>query len=228
MSDAFTVRPFAFMRLTHEAIRVERAALLAHAEAFAAQPTAAGLDAVRASLEELQRGIALHALQEEQGFFPLLDARFDAVATQAGFFAEHEAEHARFDALDAAVAAAGDASAPAAASLLEAVRAWADANEAHLKHEEGIMMPLTQRVADTLEGRAAAVRGIIDAADAEATAAWQVGWVLSRLHTHRPFGKVRMYVAALEATHAADLHRIQPAIRAALPPAMVAKLSELG
>ena len=125
----FVVRPFAFMRLTHEAIRIERNALVGHAEAHATNPGAETLAAARRSMADLKRAIELHAKQEESGFFPMLDAKFDAAATEAGFFDEHTDEHGRMGILDDALADSAASTAEGAAKLLAAVQAWAEANE---------------------------------------------------------------------------------------------------
>ncbi|TNE88812.1 MAG: hypothetical protein EP330_13560 [Deltaproteobacteria bacterium] len=224
----FQVRPFAFMRLTHEAIRICRSTFLAHVEAFAADPSDARLEELAHGWAELRRCIRLHAAQEEAGFFPMLDEMFDGAASHAGFHGQHEGEDAHFERIESLIQACGD-DRGRIAELQAAAEAWAADNEHHLKHEEDIMMPLTQKVADTVDGRAAAVKRIIDAADRSESEQWQMPWVLSKLNEARPFGMVRMYAAALKTIHTdEEFARISPSLAAVVGDEAAAKLTAVG
>ncbi|MCA9557004.1 MAG: hemerythrin domain-containing protein, partial [Myxococcales bacterium] len=179
MSTDFTVRPFAFMRLTHEALRA------GFADIRAAVHEGASVDAVRARYVDLARCIAVHAAQEDQMFFPILDARFDGAVRDADL----RTAHAREDALQAAFEDALERADRDA--LRVAVDAWAPSFEAHLADEEAVMMPLTQTVADTPEGRAAVVRRIMEV-DWEGMKRDQLGYVTASLAATKPLGPVRM------------------------------------
>lgn len=223
MSQEFEVRPFAFMRLTHDAVRdgVQRC------QSLAAELPGAARE-LRAVYDETRRCIEVHASIEERGFFPLLDRLFDDVALQAGFRDEHAEEEARhrailssFEALDAGLDGAGR-------ELAWQLSVWEREVETHLVHEEEVMMPLTQRVADTLDGRAEAVRAIIDTDRANVEAVL-VPWVASRLEATKPFGPVRMFVSALQVSHPPEQRLgIEQRLRAALQPATVARLEQVG
>ncbi len=215
MSAEFTVRPFAFMRLTHDALRA------GFAQLRAAVLDGASIDTVRARAADLARCIAVHAAQEDQVFFPLLDARFDGAVRVAGL----RAAHTREDALQAALEAALERADRDALAL--AVDAWAPSFEAHLTDEEAVMMPLTQRVADTIEGRAAVVRRIMEV-DWEGMKQDQLGYVTARLAETKPLGPVRMFVAAVQAAAADAYPELEPILRGALPPAHRQALHGMG
>lgn len=210
----FMVRPFAFMRLTHEALRAGFAQLR--------EASGAGdLGAARQAWATLAGVVAIHKRHEEEAFFPLLDDRFDGAIAAAGLRAVHadEADHER--AVEAALAA-GDLPA-----LHAALAAWAPSFEAHLVEEETIMMPLTQRVAPTVEGRAAAVRAILEV-DWDGLRDVHLPQVARALAATKPYGPVRMFVAAVQAAAGDRYPELEPSLRAALPAETVATLASHG
>lgn len=92
-----------------------------------------------------QSAIAVHAAMEDGvpgsggGSAAMLDFFFDGAAGAAAFKAEHEHEHAMQDAVVRAIPDGSDA----VRQAFGAYRAFA---EAHLRHEEDIMMPLVARL----------------------------------------------------------------------------------
>jgi len=129
----------AVMRNYHEVLRNDLAKVLA--------PLAAAGDvaAFAPAWDAYRRGIAVHAAMEDGvegaggGSTAMLDHYFDGAAGSAVFRAEHVQEHALQDAVTAAL----DRGADAVRAAFDTYRAMA---EAHLKHEEDVMMPLVARL----------------------------------------------------------------------------------
>ncbi len=230
MSQEFTVRPFAFMRLTHDAIRAGMAEVAEQLAALEAAPSAEAAAALGGRFDEVRRCIDVHAAIEEKGFFPLLDERFDGAASGAGFLAEHETDLADQRAIGDAVAACREH--PGAATvepLAAAVRGWLERCERHLVHEEEIMMPLTQRVHETVEGRADAVGRLIDTVPAAELEGALMPYVLTRLEATKPFGPLRMFVEAVKiSTGPERFAALAPLCRTHLSTDSVAKLEGCG
>jgi len=129
----------AVMRNYHEVLRNDLSKVLAPlAEAGAVADFAVAWQAYC-------KAIAVHAAMEDGvqgaggGSAAMLDHHFDGAAGAAMFAAEHVEEHAIQHAVADAIAKGPDAVRSAFASY----RAFA---EAHLKHEEDIMMPLVARL----------------------------------------------------------------------------------
>ena len=129
----------AVMRNYHEVLRNDLAKVLA--------PAAEAGDVVRfaSDWQAYGRAIAVHAAMEDGvpgaggGSAAMLDHFFDGAAGAATFKAEHVAEHAMQQTVTDAI--------PAGASAVrEAFAAYRMVAEAHLKHEEDIMMPLVARL----------------------------------------------------------------------------------
>lgn len=80
------------------------------------------------------------------------------------------------------------------------------------------MMPLTERVAPTLDGRAAAVREILDV-DWAALERDHLPYVVSTLAATKPYGPVRMFVAALQAAAGDRYGELSPIVVASVPAA---------
>jgi iron-sulfur cluster repair protein YtfE (RIC family) len=210
----FVVRPFAFMRLTHEALR----------DGFAQLKSAADdgdFDRAASSFTELLDVIDLHKEQEERVFFPMLDELFDGAVANAGLRENHVNEDAIAVRVDVALEARD------LATLQQALTEWAPSFEAHLFEEEEVMMPLTERVAPTLEGRAAAVHEIL-AVDWERLKTIQIPYVVRSLSATKPYGPLRMFVAALQVAAGDEYGGLEDHIRSALPEEKVAMLVEHG
>ena len=204
--SAFTPRPFAFMRMTHEALRAGFATLATAAEA-------GELDTVRDEYARLRRVIEVHAAQEERAFFPLLDRLFDGAVAKAGLRDAHAREEAHQQAFEAALA--GDD----AAAVRQALSAWSGSFETHLVDEETVMMPLTQKVAPTLEGRAAAVGDIL-AVDWQALKDDHLPYVTASLAANKPYGPTRMFVSALQIAAGDRYAELAPIVAASVPAAV--------
>ena len=129
----------AVMRNYHEVLRNDLAKVLAP---LAAAGDVAGF---APAWDAYRRAIAVHAAMEDGvegaggGSTAMLDHYFDGAAGSAVFRAEHIREHALQDTVTAALAQGADA----LRAAFEAYRALA---EAHLKHEEDVMMPLVARL----------------------------------------------------------------------------------
>lgn len=210
----FVVRPFAFMRLTHEALRDGFSQLSAAA-------AAGDFDRAASSFTELLDVIDLHKEHEERVFFPMLDELFDGAVAKAGLRENHVNEDAIAVRVDVAIEARD------LATLQQSLTEWAPSFEAHLFEEEEVMMPLTERVAPTLEGRAAAVHEIL-AVDWERLKTIQIPYVVRSLSATKPYGPLRMFVAALQVAAGEEYGGLEECIRSALPAEKVAMLVEHG
>lgn len=78
------------------------------------------------------------------------------------------------------------------------------------------MMPLTQWVAPTAEGRAEVV-GKIMSLDWEALKSAHLPYVVEQLSETKPYGPLRMFVAAVQAASGDRYSDLEPVVRSALP-----------
>ncbi len=213
MND-FVVRPFAFMRLTHEALRA----------GFSDVQTAAAagdIDAARTEFDALRGVIEIHAKQEEQVFFPLLDELFEEVVTKAGLFDAHDREEQHFVAVESALAD-GDLE-----RVVAELDRWTSSFERHLVEEEDVMMPLTQRVSDTLEGRAAAVREIMES-DWEGLRLNHLPYVVAALSRNKAYGPLRMFVSAVQVSSGDRFGELEEVIRSSVTAEQESMLKQHG
>jgi hypothetical protein len=131
----------AVMRNYHEVLRNDLAKVLA--------PLAAAGDVApfAAAWRDYCAAIAVHAAMEDGvegaggGSAAMLDHYFDGAADAPLFKEEHVREHASQRAVTVAAAAGPDA-------LRTAFEAYRSVAEAHLQHEEDVMMPLVARLAN--------------------------------------------------------------------------------
>jgi hypothetical protein len=129
----------AFMRNYHEVLRNDLSKVLAPLA------SAGDLAGFTAAWDAYRAAIAVHAAMEDGvegaggGSAAMLDHYFDGAADAVLFKEEHVQEHALQRVVTAAL---GDG----AAALLTAFEAYRVFAEAHLKHEEDVMMPLVQRL----------------------------------------------------------------------------------
>ena len=129
----------AIMRNYHEVLRNDLAKVLA--------PLAQAGDLASFALawHAYTRAIAVHAAMEDGvegaggGSAAMLDHYFDGAADAPAFKAEHVLEHAGQHSVTTALGEGTDA-------LRKAFGAYRALAEAHLKHEEDVMMPLVQRL----------------------------------------------------------------------------------
>lgn len=129
----------AIMRNYHEVLRNDLSKVLAPLA------DAGDVPAFAVAWKGYVQAIAVHAAMEDgvdgagRGITRLLDQYFDGAVNAAVFRAEHVAEHDLQDAVTRAVASG-------AGALREAFVAYRACAEAHLVHEEDIMMPLVARL----------------------------------------------------------------------------------
>ena len=191
------MRPFAFLRLTHEAIRVELDELTAR---FADAASSGDKDAAKGLVASLNDALALmelHADQEDGGLYPLINERFEGTADKEGYTEEHKMLHAMHERLKKAVdegASGGDALRAAS----DAVTTWAREVEEHLQHEERVLQPLVSKITANLPAACRHVHDIIDVADRERTEGWQIAEIARGLERGRPFEKLHKFVLALQ------------------------------
>ena len=129
----------AVMRNYHEVLRNDLSKVLS--------PLAddGDLAAFSAAWQAYTAAIAVHAAMEDGvegaggGSAAMLDHHFNGAAGAAMFAAEHEHEHAMQAAVTRAIPLG-------AAALRHAFEAYRECAEAHLLHEEAIMMPLVARL----------------------------------------------------------------------------------
>mmetsp|Transcript_31766 Transcript_31766/g.49706 ORF Transcript_31766/g.49706 Transcript_31766/m.49706 type:complete len:536 (-) Transcript_31766:350-1957(-) len=183
------VRPFAVMRLTHEAIR-------AGMNMISAQVEYDKVDAALEAYDQLRLVINVHATHEDKGMFPLLDSLFDNVCLNNGLRDEHENDHKRDFVVRKALQDAGKAGGDKN-DAFAALNEWIAEHEKHLKHEEDIMMPLTEKVAETVELRGASMQKVL-ACDSEGFERIQLPYVINKLDHSKPFGAVKMFVEGLQ------------------------------
>jgi len=129
----------AVMRNYHEVLRNDLAKVLTPLAA------AGDLSAFAAAWDAYCAAIAVHAAMEDGvegaggGSTAMLDLYFDGAAGAPVFREEHVQEHAGQRAVTAAIG-------QGAAALRAAFEAYRAAAEAHLKHEEDVMVPLVIRL----------------------------------------------------------------------------------
>eukprot|EP00741_Cyanophora_paradoxa_P020101 tig00021234_g19402.t1 len=206
-------RPFAFMRMTHEALRAglkdcRDAAAKLHEEA-------AALEQLKAAFEALAAAIEIHARTEDTQMFPLLDRLFDGVASKE-LAKLHAVEFKEHEGIRAALAAA---SVP---DLQRLVAEWADDHEKHLVAEEEIMTPLTEKIGRDWMERGAEVRKFLTARPADTEALLK--FVAPRLAGQ----KLQLFASAIQGSSSASEYAghlrtmkeaVAPAVWAALPKA---------
>jgi hypothetical protein len=199
----------AVMRNYHEVLRNDLAKVLAP------RAEAGDLAGFAVAWQAYVRAIAVHAAMEDGvagaggGITTMLDQFFDGAVNAALFRAEHADEHE----LQAAVTRALPFGAGALRDAWAAYRACA---EAHLQHEEDIMMPLVARLPQ--EGKAALF------------AEWCVSAGVAHggfdSTTTTPAGATRVFAQSLRAvTTPAHWAQLLPVVRNAAGPAVWAAVS---
>lgn len=215
----------AVMRNYHEVLRNDLAKVLTP---LAEAGDTAGFAGAWA---DYRRAIAVHAAMEDGvdgaggGSARMLDHHFDGAAGAAMFRQEHEQEHA-------AQAAVTGAIGQGPAALRAAFVAYREIAEAHLRHEEDIMMPLVARLPQPKAPLFA--QWCVSAGIAQGDFDHFVAHGVRSLSTwgstsNSPAGATRVFVHALKATCTPDQWaRYQPlACRAATPAVWSAVLAEV-
>lgn len=167
-----TCQPFSIMRLTHKAIR----AGLNRLEALNETLSPATAPQLKSVFGEVKRVIELHADQEDNAFYPPLEAKRPNI-THA-FTEEHEAEHRAFERLSLQMEALpngnGDLN-----EIQTSMRDWIQQHRDHLVHEEEILMEILPKTFTYVES-VAVVRGILQY-DLQEYEQFQLPWVFNRL-----------------------------------------------
>jgi hypothetical protein len=205
----------AVMRNYHEVLRNDLSKVLPPLA------EAGDLDGFAVAWRAYQAAIAVHAAMEDGvegaggGSAAMLDHYFDGAAGAAMFKAEHVEEHA----MQAAVT---DAIAQGAAAVRPAFAAYRRFAEAHLKHEEDIMMPLVARLPQPKAPLFA--EWCVSAGIAHGGFEHFVAHGVQSLATHgstknTPAGATRVFVHALKTVcTSAQWARYLPVARSAAPP----------
>lgn len=205
----------AVMRNYHEVLRNDLAKVLAPLA------EAGQLLAFAPAWRAYQVAIAVHAAMEDGvegaggGSAAMLDHYFEGAAGAAMFKAEHEGEHA----MQAAVTDAIPRGAEAVRGAFAAYRAFA---EAHLRHEEDIMMPLVARLPQPKAPLFA--KWCVSAGIAHGGFEHFVAHGVQSLATHgsaknTPAGATRVFVHALKTVCTpAQWAQYLPVARSAAPP----------
>lgn len=167
-----TCQPFSIMRLTHESIRAGLRELATINDGI----SQANASQLKTKFGEVKRIIELHANQEDNAFYPPLEAKMPKV-TQA-FSEEHEAEHQAFERLSKLMQHLPETN----AELVEvqtSMKDWLAQHQAHLAHEENILMKILPKAFTYVEA-VAVVRGIL-AYDLKEFEQFHLPWVFQRL-----------------------------------------------
>ena len=209
------VSPPAVMRNYHEVLRNDLAKVLP------LLAEAGDLAGFAAAWADYRGAIAVHAAMEDGvegaggGIVAMLDQHFDGAAGAAMFKAEHVEEHTVQQAVTDAIPRGLDA-------VRAAFVAYAKVAEAHLQHEEDIMMPLVAR----LPGPKAPLfaRWCVSAGIAHGGFEHFVAHGVRSLATYgstknTPAGATRVFVQALKAVCTpAQWAQYLPIARSAAPP----------
>lgn len=206
------------MRNSHEALRAackEMEQLLKSADP---------LHAFEAAWQEYDRALKVHTDLEELSMFPLLDQVNGSPVNLSHFHDEDKALATAMESALSAAIAVGDA--PATTELWEQLKAafaaWKDFHLTHLSEEEKVMMPLTQKVAPTPEGRCKAVHQYLVSPAMDRSSeefAHYCGWCVSKLNAHGSGQQparvaVRVFVRALHsASSAAQWKLLLPVVQ---------------
>lgn len=205
---------FALMRNSHEALRAaikEMGALVAHPSQ---------MRAMSQKFAEYRRVIQVHGEMEDLNMFPLLDA---VSGSPLGLDAAHVEDHALLEAVSSALSLSGDV---ASGDQSEAIKGSFEKFVAfHINHfvtEEKLMMPLTQKVHPTPQGRARAVHiHLVTPAMERSAEAFThyIGWCTNKLNQYGSSEQpaavaVRVFVRALHsASSASQWAQFKPVVK---------------
>ena len=214
--------PPAVMRNYHEVLRNDLCKVLTPLS------EAGDVAAFSAAWKAYTAAIAVHAAMEDGvagaggGSVAMLDLHFNGAAGQAMFKEEHVQEHAMQHAVT-------DALAQSAATVRTAFAAYRVVAEAHLQHEEDIMMPLVARLPSPKAPLFA--HWCLSAGIAHGGFEHFVAHGVKSLATHgsaknTPVGATRVFVHALKAVCTpAQWEQYRPVARHAAPQAIWAAVA---
>lgn len=208
-------RPFAVSRNSHEAIR---GALKDVQSAVAA----GDLTVAKQEWEDFQRALKTHMAMEDNGIFPVMDAVFEDAITKAGFRGEHSKDIEEQEDVSAALAS-GDIP-----KITAVFGHFSEDHEKHLKHEEDVMMPLTNKMGTNLAERGAAANlGLLKPMLEHGDFPFYLNWVIVKLVKHKPADAVRMFVWALQYSSTEEQYAsFLPVIKGAIPAEMWATMDK--
>ena len=135
-SEPLTPMPFAVMQNCHVAIR----GFIKDCETAL---EAADLELFRETFKDMTRAIETHVKLEDNGFFRLLDERFDNLAKENGLRDLHTEEESLTKSVQEAQNNAN--------AIQAAFAAWKEHHLKHLKTEEDIMMPKVMEIAKSVK-----------------------------------------------------------------------------
>ena len=193
----FVVKPFAIMRVTHEAIRAGMDDVVHALDTV--DDKCSNLDDFKKVYCDLERCIINHAQHEDKILFPLLNAKFDDVVTKNKIFETHEND----EQLREKISLIFKNGCESKGDLIELITGWIDAHEVHLKLEEQVLMPILKTTAETVEERGQIVRQIINVNRKEFSD-YQFEYVLRQLVKTKPFGPILMWCKAAQMSSNAD------------------------
>jgi len=200
-------RPFAIMRLFHEAARVAFQDLASAVSKLQKDTSMKNLHEFESMFHDFMRAVAIHKEHEAKGLFPALSASIqtrmahknytpslevlaNGLAEIPSFVEEHKEDHetvAKMETLlktlkESLSAKEVDADSVKATSdeLYETVTGWITFHEEHLQHEEAVMSPLMKGIATTLHMKVAIARTLL-MVNRESTINHQFGFVLNKL-----------------------------------------------
>ena len=220
----FAVRPFAVMRLTHEAIRAGMKDLKNALEQLSENCSNMDECKIIKIFGDLVRCIIIHAKQEDQAFFPLLNDKFDGVIKTEEIPPKHDNDEEQRLKLQSIFENGCDSK----NELSLIINEWIESHEQHLKLEEKVMMPLTKKTAVTIEERGKIVRSIINI-DRKEFSEYQFEYVLCQLVKTKPFGPVLMYCKATQMSSNTDeYNQVKGKIKEIVGEEMWKKLEDKG
>lgn len=198
-NNKFVVRPFAVMRLTHEAIRAGMKDLKDALEQLSEDCDNIEQCGLIKIFGDLERCIIIHAKQEDSVFFPLLNDKFDNIIKTESIPPTHDNDEQQ----RLKIQSIFDKGCDSKNELVSIINEWIESHEQHLKLEEKVMMPLTKKTADSVQERGKIVRSIINI-DRKEFSEYQFEYVLNQLVKTKPFGPVLMYCKATQMASTQD------------------------
>eukprot|EP00039_Didymoeca_costata_P019258 m.336830 g.336830 ORF g.336830 m.336830 type:complete len:310 (-) comp17970_c0_seq1:81-1010(-) len=188
----FVVQPFAFLRLTHDAIRLSMEEILNKSKKLGSSPIA--ITMLKTTLGSLKVCFQTHRLVEEEGgFFDLLEklggkpVKSDLIELNTSALSDIEKVEASLD-----KASKGDHSGVTEAQ--QQIPELGSSFEMYLRAKEEVMMPLSPKMSD-----AKTISPFLDPVrKMQGKLAKHAEFIAKLLATKRPFSNVRMFVASLQ------------------------------
>lgn len=186
---------FAIMRNGHEVLR---GAMVECRQALELEDPKKAVKAFAAAWRDYSKWHSTHARMEDgdsqfKGFFKTLDEEFEGVATSEGLTTAHE----DLEDLERAVAEA--VATKDLDKIKSAYAAFSEANENHMKHEEEVMMPKVQELAQQGKAKDVMITHVLPLATA-GDMTFFVGFAMRILEKHHGGNpRARVFAHALQA-----------------------------